>query len=176
MGTATAWLLGRSRAPWPPRLNMPTLYPVSPRLRVGRAGVDGEFCACAGTALVCWALAACPNSPTAAALPTFRKARRPAFLFWTGFSILIFLCTLIVFHCLRPACYAFCSTLENHSLTVVALIRAPRGCPLGRERVSSHWKEVKDDVLTPGPGYHPARAGGHQRRGAITASRCAARE
>src|ERR1700733_1429500 len=41
--TAAASLLAFSRAAWPPRLNMPTLYPVFPRLRVGMERVLAEF-------------------------------------------------------------------------------------------------------------------------------------
>src|SRR5271165_6425056 len=37
MGTAASSLCGRSREACPPRLKMPTLYPVLPRLRVGMA-------------------------------------------------------------------------------------------------------------------------------------------
>src|ERR1035441_980794 len=97
-------------------------------------------------------MAACPNSPAAAALPTFRKARRPAFFFWTGFSIsnLPILLSMIVFY------------LPSASVLLFLFDARTR-------------KRIEDAVLTPGPGYHPARAGGHQRRGAVPARRDAAR-
>src|SRR5277367_2147448 len=43
MGTAFVSLLGFSSAAWPPRLKIPTLYPVLPRLRVGMASEVAEF-------------------------------------------------------------------------------------------------------------------------------------
>jgi hypothetical protein len=43
IGTAIASLLALSSEAWPPRLKMPTLYPVFPRLRVGMAFVVAEF-------------------------------------------------------------------------------------------------------------------------------------
>ena len=58
IGTATSKLFGFSSAAWPPRLKMPTLYPVFPKLRVGIAvnvrGLSGSapsslpVVACAG--------------------------------------------------------------------------------------------------------------------------------
>src|SRR5579864_9384927 len=78
MGTAIASLCGFSSDAWPPKLKMPTLYPVFPRFRVGMALVVAE--------LEGRELAACPRAtsgsaaePSAAAVinpPAFRNVRR----------------------------------------------------------------------------------------------------
>src|SRR5271157_448294 len=76
MGTATASLSARSSAAWPPRLKIPTRYPVLPRLRVGMAfgvagfeGSDGSVVAEAG-------MADCAMRPAVTAVPVLRKSRR----------------------------------------------------------------------------------------------------
>src|SRR5579871_4821021 len=52
IGTATSSLCGFSSEAWPPRLKMPTLYPVLPRLRVGIGsgrGVSADFASTVGS-------------------------------------------------------------------------------------------------------------------------------
>src|ERR1700733_8047461 len=81
MGTAMASLLGLSREAWPPRLKMPTLYPVLPRLRVGIAFEVAEL---EGKGLVAgadWLRAICGTAAelSAAAVmrpPVLRNERR----------------------------------------------------------------------------------------------------
>src|SRR6266567_4241250 len=79
MGTATSSLCPRSSVACPPRLKMPTLYPVLPRLRVGIPPTAGASFASAELAPV----APCARTnvgmvaaPSTAAPPTFRKLRR----------------------------------------------------------------------------------------------------
>src|SRR5579864_2604679 len=81
IGTAIGSLCGFSSDAWPPKLKMPTLYPVFPRFRVGMAFVVAE--------LEARELAACPRAtsgsaaePSAAAVtspPALRNVRRLLF-------------------------------------------------------------------------------------------------
>src|SRR5271165_1881388 len=76
MGTAAASLSGRSSAAWPPRLKIPTRYPVLPRLRVGMAfGVAG-FEGSVGSVAAAAGRAACATRPAVIAPLVFRKSRR----------------------------------------------------------------------------------------------------
>src|ERR1700682_5860431 len=78
IGTATSKLFPRSSAACPPRLKIPTLYPVLPRLRVGIAACVLEFTGSAGivAAATGAAMALCVSKPAATAPPVFRKLRR----------------------------------------------------------------------------------------------------
>src|SRR5579864_3057311 len=81
IGTATASLCGFSSAAWPPKLKIPTLYPVFPRFRVGMEFVVAEL-----NGREPAAVAACPRAtsgsaaePSAAAVtspPVLRNVRR----------------------------------------------------------------------------------------------------
>src|SRR5215472_19353022 len=80
IGTAMSKLFGFSSAAWPPKLKMPTLYPVLPRLRVGIAdsvlGFQGRGENDKG--VCCFAANAAPlaSNPAATALDVLRKLRR----------------------------------------------------------------------------------------------------
>src|SRR5271156_2868633 len=81
MGTATASLLAFSSAAWPPRLKMPTLYPVFPRFRVGMASDVAAFAGSAlkagpGRLLATSGSAAEPSAAAVMIPPALRKARR----------------------------------------------------------------------------------------------------
>src|SRR5271163_5365703 len=81
MGTALASLLAFSIADWPPRLKIPTLYPVFPRFRVGMesevAALAGRGCeGCAGWPLTTSGRAAEPSAAAVMIPPAFRKVRR----------------------------------------------------------------------------------------------------
>src|ERR1019366_4779337 len=77
MGTAASKLFGLSMAACPPRLKMPTLYPVFPRLRVGMDASVLEFAGRAGSVaaaragIVTWV-----RRPAAMAPLVLRKFRR----------------------------------------------------------------------------------------------------
>src|SRR5580700_287428 len=94
IGTALASLFGFSTAAWPPRLKMPTLYPVFPRLRVGMESEVAEF---EGRGREGWADWPCTTSgraadPIAAAVmipPALRKARRLLLDGISDFALLI---------------------------------------------------------------------------------------
>src|SRR5271169_5608325 len=81
MATAWASLLDLSIAAWPPRLKMPTLYPVFPRFRVGMESEVAEF---EGRAREGWAdwprttsgRAADPSAAAVMIPPALRKVRR----------------------------------------------------------------------------------------------------
>src|SRR5580658_6615437 len=84
MGTALASLLAFSKAAWPPRLKMPTLYPVFPRFRVGmESEVEALEGRGLGTRAGCApAISGRAAEPSAAAVmipPALRKARRLLF-------------------------------------------------------------------------------------------------
>src|SRR5271167_217807 len=81
MGTAIASLLGFSREAWPPRLKMPTLYPVFPRFRVGIASVVAELkgkdlAAAAAWPRATWGRAAEPSAAAVTRPPVLRNSRR----------------------------------------------------------------------------------------------------
>src|SRR5580698_5022705 len=76
MGTATASLLALSSAAWPPRLKIPTLYPVLPRFRVGIAVVVAGLEGCAAWARATSGSAAEPSAAAVMRPPALRKVRR----------------------------------------------------------------------------------------------------
>src|ERR1700761_411924 len=80
IGTATSKLSGFSSAACPPRLKIPTLYPVFPRLRVGIAAIVRGFAGIGPSVVVAPRAGTTPweSNPAATAPPVFRKVRRSA--------------------------------------------------------------------------------------------------
>src|ERR1700760_2559866 len=80
IGTATSKLSGFSSAACPPRLKIPTLYPVLPRLRVGIAAIVRGFAGIGPSVVVAPRAGTTPweSNPAATAPPVFRKVRRSA--------------------------------------------------------------------------------------------------
>src|SRR5580704_10508542 len=85
IGTAMASLLTFSSAAWPPRLKMPTLYPVFPRFRVGMEfaaaefgdeGLDGREFEAFESALATSAREVDPRTAAVSRPPALRKSRR----------------------------------------------------------------------------------------------------
>src|SRR5271163_1329360 len=85
MGTAIASLLAFSSAAWPPRLKMPTLYPVFPRLRVGiefeaaefgDGGLEGRGLEAFDSAVATSAREVEPRTAAVSRPPALRKSRR----------------------------------------------------------------------------------------------------
>src|SRR5271165_3352979 len=80
MGTAASSLCAFSSAACPPRLKMPTLYPVLPRLRVGMAACVLGFAGRGGNAAMDGDASAAPllvKRAAATAPVALRKLRRP---------------------------------------------------------------------------------------------------
>src|ERR1700691_5682954 len=91
-GIALASLLAFSSAAWPPRLKMPTLYPVLPRFRVGMesevAALEGRpLEAGPGRPLATSGSVAEPRTAAVMMPPAFREARR---LLFADFSAVFF--------------------------------------------------------------------------------------
>src|SRR5579864_1754146 len=81
IGTATASLCGFSRAACPPKLKMPTLYPVFPRFRVGMEFVVAELngrdpAAATACPRATSGIAADPSAAAVTSPPALRNVRR----------------------------------------------------------------------------------------------------